>query len=104
MSEQTIRTVVFKSGDWWIIQGLEYDFATCTKRLEDVPGELRRWLLVLFAASQKYGIEPFTGYSPAPRKYWEMYEKAPPWAEQAAFFELPIDSETRSRIEVRLSA
>lgn len=104
MLEQTIRTVVFKSGDWWIIQGLEYDFATCTKRLEDVPGELRRWLLVLFAASQKYGIEPFTGYSPAPRRFWKMYETATPWPEPIPAVDLPESPGLGPAVETRLAA
>jgi hypothetical protein len=89
--ELTIHTVVYKQGDWWVIHGLEYHFVTCTKRLEDVPGEIRRWLLVLFAASQKYGVTPFTGYSPAPGKFWEMYERAAPWQDPIPPIELPDD-------------
>lgn len=104
MAEQTIRTVVYRSEDWWIIHGLDYSFATCTKRLEDVPGELRRWLLVLFAASQKYGIKPFTGYSPAPRRFWTMYEMATPWPEPIPFIELPEDFGPGLAVEARLVA
>lgn len=104
MGEKTIRTVVFRSGEWWIIQGLEHDFATCTKRLEEVPGELRRWLLVLFAASQKYGIQPFTGYSPAPRKFWKMYETATPWPEPIPVVELPESLGPGPAVETRLAA
>lgn len=104
MPEQTIRTIVFKEGDWWIIQGLEYDFATCTRSLEDVPGELRRWLLVLFAASQQYGIEPFTGYSPAPRKFWKMYETAAPWQGPVPVVEFPETLGPGPAVETRLAA
>jgi hypothetical protein len=102
--ELTIHTVVFKSRDWWIIQGLEYNFVTCTRRLEDVPGEIRRWLLVLFVASRKYGVEPFTGYSPAPRKFWEMYEKAAPLAEPVPPIELPEELGYGPAVETRLAA
>jgi hypothetical protein len=104
MPEQTIRTVVFKSGDWWIIQGLEYNFVTCTKRLEDVPGELRRWLLVLFVASQQHGIEPFTGYSRAPQRFWKMYETAAPWQGPVPVIELPEDFGPGPAVETRLAA
>lgn len=104
MLESTIRAVVFQEGQWWIIQGLEYGFATYTERLEEVPGELRRWLLVLFAASQKYGIKPFTNYSPAPRRFWTMYEMATPWPEPIPFIELPEDFGPGWAVEARLVA
>ena len=104
MGEKTIRAVVFKQGDWWIIQGLEYGFVTYTERLEDVPGEIRRWLLVLFAASQKYGIKPFTGYSPAAQKFWDLYENATPWQGPIPIIELPEDLGPGPAVETRLAA
>ncbi|MEP7009491.1 MAG: hypothetical protein ABJC13_04135 [Acidobacteriota bacterium] len=73
---KTIRAVAFRSGDWWVAQCLEYRIATQSRRLEDLPYELDRLLKVQIAASLEMGIEPFYGFSPAPRKYWEMYEKA----------------------------
>jgi hypothetical protein len=104
MRELTIHTVVYKSRDWWIIQGLEYDFVTCTRRLEDVPGEIRRWLLVLFVASRQHRVEPFTGYAPAPRKFWEMYEKAEPLTAAIQRVELPEDLGLGPAVETRLAA
>lgn len=75
MVEPRIRAVVFQDGDWWIVQFLEYDLVTKTRSLEEVPGEVRRILLVLITASLRRGIEPFHGFTPAPRKYWDMFEK-----------------------------
>ncbi|HEV7672266.1 MAG TPA: hypothetical protein VGS22_27425 [Thermoanaerobaculia bacterium] len=73
---KTIRAVAFRSGDWWVAQCLEYRIATQSRRLEDLPYELDRLLKVQVAASLEMGIEPFQGFSPAPKKYWEMYAKA----------------------------
>jgi hypothetical protein len=104
MDELRIRTVVFKEGQWWIIQGLEYDFVTVTRRLEDVPGEIQRWLTVLFVASHELGVEPFYGYSPAPRRFWKMYERAEPWTEPIPPFELPRDLGSAPVVDTRLAA
>jgi hypothetical protein len=73
---KTIHAVAFQRGDWWIAQCLEYSIATQARSLEKLLPELDRLLKVQVAASLEMGIEPFYGFSPAPRKYWEMYEKA----------------------------
>jgi hypothetical protein len=103
MVKPIIRAVVFREGDWWIVQGLDYDFATATRRLEDIPGEIRRWLTVLFAASREIGVEPFHGYSTAPRRFWRMYEEAEPWVERLTV-ELPQDLGSAPVVDTRLAA
>jgi hypothetical protein len=89
MNLARLRVVVYKAEGWWIIHGLDREFVALARNLEDVPGEIRRWLSVLFAACQELGVEPFHGYAPAPRKYWRMYEQAQPWAEPLLPSELP---------------
>jgi len=74
--EPTIRAVVYREGEWWIIQLLEYDLATQVRRLEDVPSEFRRLLLAQMAANAMLGVEPFHGFSKAPRRFWTLYEQA----------------------------
>jgi len=71
-----ISAVLFREGEWWIAQCLEYDLATQTRRLEDLPGELHRLLTNQILASLEVGVEPFHGFSRAPRRFWEMYERA----------------------------
>lgn len=71
-----IRAIAFRSGDWWVAQCLEYRIATQARYLEDLPDELNRLLKVQVGASLALGIEPFHGFSAAPRKYWEMFEQA----------------------------
>jgi len=76
MAEYRIRAVAFRRGDWWVAQCLDYALATQTRTLEELPYELKRLLTVQIHASLARGIEPFAGFSPAPRRYWEMYEHA----------------------------
>jgi len=99
MSEPSIRAVVFKEGAWWIIQLLEYDLATQVRRLEDVPSEFRRLLLGQMEANATIGVEPFHGFSRAPKRYWEMYERA-----RTLVAPTVLDDETSPRYEARLAA
>src|SRR6185369_2312398 len=77
MPEYTIHAVAFRRGDWWIAQCLEYRLSTQTRTLEELPYELERLLTVQIQASLARGIEPFAGFSPAPKRFWAMYERAP---------------------------
>jgi hypothetical protein len=76
MPEYRIRAVAFRRGDWWVAQCLDYALATQTRTLEELPYELERLLTVQVQASLARNIEPFSGFAPAPQKYWEMYERA----------------------------
>jgi hypothetical protein len=76
MPEYRIRAVAFRRGNWWVAQCLDYALATQTRTLEELPYELERLLTVQVQASLARGIEPFSGFAPAPRSYWEMYEHA----------------------------
>ena len=100
----TLRALVFREGDWWIIHGLDYDFAAVARRLEDVPAVIQHFLTILVAASRQIGVQPFHGYSPAPRRYWKMYEQAQPWAEPFLPVELAEEVGILSLVETRLAA
>jgi len=102
MMEPTLRAVVFKEGDWWIIQLLEYDLATQVRRLEDVPSEFRRLLLGQMAANATLGVEPFYGFSKAPRRFWTMYEQARALVTPTPLEE--VENEVAPRYEARLAA
>ncbi len=103
--EPTLRAVVFREGDWWIIHFLEYDLATAVRRLEEVPNEVKRILLVQIAASLQCGITPFHGYSPAPRRYWKMFEAAETRIDTVQL-KLPpgLESCPEPRIDTRIAA
>jgi hypothetical protein len=103
MPEYTIRAVAFHRDGWWIGQCLEVALATQTRALEELPHELERLLTVQIQASLARGVEPFTGLEPAPKRFWEMYERArarlEPVAEASS-----SPSQTLVRTETRLAA
>jgi hypothetical protein len=99
MPEYTIHAVAFRRGDWWIAQCLEYRLATQTKTLEELPYELERLLTVQVQSSLARGIEPFAGFTPAPRRYWQMYERA-----RARVEPVSQASDPQIRTETRLAA
>jgi hypothetical protein len=79
MSELSIRAVVFKEGEHWVAQCLEYRYAIQSRRLEDIPRVLRECLEAMIHVSLETGIEPFHGYKPSPKRYWDMYDHAEPF-------------------------
>ena len=99
MPEYTIHAVAFRRGDWWIAQCLEYRLATQTRTLEELPSELERLLTVQVQASRARGGEPFAGFSAAPRRYWQMYERA-----KARVESVSQPSDPQIRTETRLAA
>jgi hypothetical protein len=102
MPEYKIRAVVFKEGKHWVAQCLEYRYAIQTRRLEDMPQELRKCLYWQIRLSREMGFEPFTGFDPAPKRYWEMYERARPWPDSD---ELPAKIvEPAAELELRVAA
>lgn len=76
MPKQTIRAVVFREGDWWIAQCLEYDFVSAAETLEELPDQLLQQLRTQIEISQESGVEPFAGFPKAPARFWRMYEAA----------------------------
>lgn len=102
MNESRIRAVVFREEDWWIIQILEYDLATQVRRLEDVPSEFRRLLIAQIAGNVAMGVEPFHGFSKAPKRFWEMYERARTLVDPTPLAE--AEDEISAQFEARLAA
>ena len=99
MPKYTIHAVAFRRGEWWIAQCLEYRLSTQTRTLEELPYELDRLLTVQIQASLARGIEPFAGFSPAPKRFWEMYERARARVEPVSSSDQPV-----LRTETRLAA
>jgi hypothetical protein len=81
MSNFSVRAVVFREGEHWVAQCLEYRYAIQARRLEDIPRVLRSCLKAQILVSRENGIEPFHGFEPAPKRYWDMYDHADPLPE-----------------------
>lgn len=104
MPEYRIRAVVFREGDWWVAQCLEYDYVAVSKSLEDFPELLREAVTAQITISLERGIQPFHGFSPAPRRFWVMFEQAQTQLVAAEPLSLPARLEARTAIEARLAA
>ena len=104
MTGSDIRAVVYKEGEWWVIQLLEYDLATQVRRFEDVPSEFRRLILAQMLVNAEGGVEPFHGFSKAPQRFWKMYEQAQVLVTPMPLSEALPELENPPRIEARLAA
>ena len=72
----SLHAVIFRDGDWWVAQVLEYNLATAAKSLEALPAELERFLTVQIVGSLESGVEPFEDLPKAPQRYWDLYKQS----------------------------
>ncbi len=70
-----LRAVVFKSGDLWVGQCLEYDIAVQAKTPQEVPYELERAIVANVVIAGTEGLKPFVNIKPAPDRYFRMWER-----------------------------
>jgi len=76
MSRITINAVAYKKGSIWYAQCLEYDLVSWADTPENLLGELVGQLETLVEFNLAAGQHPFEGYSPAPERYWRLFEEA----------------------------
>jgi len=89
-STVTLSAIVFQEDGWFCARFLEYDMAVQAKTLPDLHYEAQRLIVSHLAIAEELKQEPFAGLSPAPKKYWEMFEHAPlTVAGQRSPFRLP---------------
>lgn len=71
-----ISAVVFKEGEFWIGQCLEQDITCQAKTPGELHKELMKSIIASVVLSLELGKKPLEGISPAPKKFWEMFEKS----------------------------
>jgi hypothetical protein len=76
MTHSDVSVVVYQQGDWWIGQCLEYDITAQANSPTELHHEIERVLFAHVCASIQEGRTPFDGLSPAPIKFWKMWERA----------------------------
>lgn len=69
-----INAVVFQEDGTWIIQGIEYDIAAHSEKLDDAPTVFMRALLENVCITQHLGKQPLQGIGPAPDRFRRMFE------------------------------
>jgi hypothetical protein len=83
------HVVFFEDRGWWVAQCLERNLATASLDPRDLPRQLETVLKVQIEADQEAGIEPFSTLPQAPRRFWQMFQRAEPW-HLADTAELPV--------------
>ena len=76
MTQVSVRVVVFQEGDWVCAQCLEHDIAAQGKTLDDCLYELERLIVGHIAISIDNGLDPLRDLKPAPRRFWEWFERS----------------------------
>ncbi len=75
MESQQIRVIVFKEGDMWAAQCLEFDIGAQAPDLDELHARLETVLCLELQASLEQHGEPFGGIEAAPRHFHELWEK-----------------------------
>lgn len=90
MNEIKVSVLLFKDGNKWVAQGLEYDIAASGDSITTASEAFEKAFAGQIAVDVHHGDEPLAGFSPAPGKYY--LEKArvalcgPLWRQKASGF------------------
>ncbi len=71
-----VRVLFLHEGDSYVAQCLEYDIAAQGKTLPEVKMAFERTFVGQMMLDLRKGKQPLQGIEPAPRLYWEKFEKA----------------------------
>jgi len=74
------HVVFFEDRGWWVAQCLERNLAAASQDPRELPSKLEAVLRVQIEADREAGIEPFSTLPQAPRRFWQMFQGAEPWA------------------------
>jgi hypothetical protein len=89
MRRHVFHVVLFEDRGWWVAQCLERNLAAASKDPRHLRSRLEAVLKVQIEADQEAGVEPFSTLPQAPRRFWQMFQKAEPWRLDDATNELP---------------
>lgn len=73
-----IRVVIFQEEDTWGAQCLEYDIGAFTRHKFELKLRLMQLVEIEATISKKRNGAPFAGIDPAPRFFWDMWDRAEP--------------------------
>jgi hypothetical protein len=74
MTANTIRVIVFKDGDLWVAQCLEYDIGAQAPDIDTLNTRLQVVLNAELKESLERHKEPFAGIPEAPKRFHLMWE------------------------------
>lgn len=76
IKNMNVSVVAFKEEGTWVAQCLEYDICAQAHSLAELGNEVERIFAANFAIALELGQEPFSNIEPAPRKYWDLYNRS----------------------------
>jgi hypothetical protein len=94
------HVVFFEDRGWWVAQCLERNLATASQDPRDLPSKLEAVLKVQIEADQEAGIEPFSALPQAPRRFWQMFQRAELWQLDEGAAELPVSTPAWTELAV----
>lgn len=71
-----LRAVVFREGDAWVVQCIEYDIAAHAATITDLEHAFMRAVFENCIITEHLGRKPLEGIKPAPDRFRHMYEEA----------------------------
>lgn len=75
MSNESLRVVIFREGDAWVAQCLEFDIYAKASNLDDLRARMIATLDAEASYSRSKGRQPFAGIDPAPQHYQAMWDQ-----------------------------
>jgi hypothetical protein len=71
-----IRVVVYREGDHYVAQGLEFDICVQAGSLDELQERFSRTAFATLAVCLERGTDPREAVPRAPAEFWEMFEEA----------------------------
>ncbi len=71
-----IRVLFFKDGQNWVAQGLEYDMVAQGRTIKETQNMFERVFVGNIIINIENGIEPLSQFKPAPKYFFNMFERA----------------------------
>lgn len=78
---------MFRSGDHWLAQGLELDICVQGSTRDIACSRFRKTLRAAIFIRFQEAIEPI---KPAPKKFFDDYEKAPKYCQQVIIYDIAV--------------
>lgn len=66
----SVSVALFREGEVWVAQGLEYDIAAHGESLKAAKDAFVKTFAGQIAVDIYHGDDPLAGFSPAPLEYW----------------------------------
>jgi hypothetical protein len=79
MRRHVFHVVLFEDRGWWVAQCLERNLVAASKDPRELRSKLEIVVKGQIEADEEAGIEPFSRLPQAPRRFWQMFQKAEPW-------------------------